>query len=56
MKRHTRTFVILATMALAAVPMLAGCVVVPAGHYWVRGHYAGHYDNRFDNRDAHPWR
>ena len=56
MKRHTRTFVILATMALAAVPMLAGCVVVPAGHYWVRGHYAGHYDNRFDNRDTRPWR
>ncbi len=42
MKRHTRTFVILATVALAAVPMLAGCVVVPAGHYWVHGRYVEH--------------
>jgi hypothetical protein len=39
MKRHTRTLVILTTLALAAVPMLAGCVVVPGGHYWVHGHY-----------------
>jgi hypothetical protein len=39
MKRHTRTAVILATLALAAIPMLAGCVVVPAGHYWVHGRY-----------------
>ena len=39
MKRHTRTAVILATLALAAVPMLAGCVVVPAGHDWVHGRY-----------------
>ena len=39
MKRHTRKFVILATLALATVPMLAGCVVVPAGHYWAHGHY-----------------
>ena len=33
MKRHTRSLVILATITLAAIPMLAGCVVVPAGHY-----------------------
>ena len=26
MRRHTRTIVILATVALATVPMLAGCV------------------------------
>jgi len=39
MRRHARSFVILATMALAAVPLLAGCVVVPDGHYWVHGHY-----------------
>ncbi len=51
MKRHTRKFVILATIALAAVPMLAGCVVEPAGHYWVRGHVVVHDEHR-----AHPWR
>jgi len=39
MRRHTRSFVILATLALATVPMLACCVVVPAGHYWVHGRY-----------------
>jgi hypothetical protein len=50
MKRHTRKFVILATVALAAVPMLAGCVVEPAG-VWVRGHYVIH-----DGYRAHYWR
>ena len=54
MKRHTRKLVILATIALAAVPMLAGCVVEPARHVWVRGH--GVHDTHFDNRGAHPWR
>ena len=30
MKRHIRAYVIAATMALAAVPVLTGCVVIPA--------------------------
>lgn len=59
MKRHTRTFVILATVALAAVPMLAGCVVEPAGHYWARGHVighaGGHFDSRANPRDGYRW-
>jgi hypothetical protein len=44
MQRHIRGLVIAATMALAAVPLLAGCVVVPAYHgYW---HVHGHYPHR----------
>ena len=39
MKRNIRYFVIAATIALAGVPLLAGCVVVPAAHGYWHGHY-----------------
>jgi hypothetical protein len=39
MKRNIRAYVIAATMALAAVPMLTGCVVVPAYHGWHNAHW-----------------
>ncbi len=39
MKRNTRGFVIAATIALAGVPLLAGCVVVPGAHAYLHGHY-----------------
>jgi hypothetical protein len=39
MKRNIRAYVIAATMALAAVPMLTGCVVVPAYHGYWHGHW-----------------
>ena len=39
MRRHIRTCVIAGTLALAAVPLLAGCVVVPAYHGYWHGHY-----------------
>ena len=39
MKRNVRSLMIAALVALAAVPALAGCVVVPAYHgYWHGGH------------------
>lgn len=40
MRRHARSIVIAATIALAAVPMLAGCVVAP-GYY--HGYWHGHW-------------
>jgi hypothetical protein len=33
MKRNIRAYVIAATIALAGVPMLTGCIVVPAWHH-----------------------
>ncbi len=40
MRRNIRSIVIALTVSLAAVPMLAGCVVVPGYHgYWHGGHY-----------------
>lgn len=39
MKRNIRGFVIAATIALAGVPLLAGCVVVPGVHGYWHGHY-----------------
>jgi hypothetical protein len=41
MRRNIRSIVIALTVSLAAVPMLAGCVVVPGYHgYW---HGGGHW-------------
>ena len=39
MRRNIRSLVIAATISLAAVPMLAGCVVVPGYHGYWHGHY-----------------
>jgi hypothetical protein len=39
MKRNIRAYVIAATIALAAVPMLTGCVVVPVYHGWHSAHW-----------------
>jgi hypothetical protein len=38
MKRNIRSIVIAATLIMAGVPMLAGCVVVPAYHGYWHGH------------------
>jgi hypothetical protein len=38
MRTNIRTLVIAATIVFAAVPMLAGCVVVPAYHSYWHGH------------------
>ncbi len=40
MKRNIRRLIVVATIALAGVPLLAGCVVVPAYHGYWHGHYA----------------
>jgi hypothetical protein len=42
MRRHVRSIVIAATITLAAVPMLAGCVVAP-GYYGYHGYWHGHW-------------
>jgi hypothetical protein len=39
MKRHIRSIVIAATISLAAVPILADCVVVPGYHGYWHGHW-----------------
>jgi hypothetical protein len=37
LKRNARAYVIAAIMALAAVPMLTGCILVPAWqHSWLQ--------------------
>jgi hypothetical protein len=38
MRRYIRGIVIAATMGLAGVPLLAGCVVIPAYHDLVSHH------------------